>query len=44
MNEIELQKLVVKEAFDPKKSVPDFAGIGIDNAVKLRSAIWKICG
>ena len=44
MNEIELQKLLVKEAFAKQKSIPDFGGIGDENSIKLRDYIWKICG
>ena len=44
MNEIELQKLVIKEAFSKMKSLPDFGGIGNENAIKLRNYIWKVCG
>ena len=44
MNEIEIQKLVVKEAFNKSKALPDFGGIGSENAIKLRNYIWKVCG
>ena len=44
MNEIEVSKLVIKEAFTKSKALPDFGGIGQDNATKLRNYIWKICG
>ena len=44
MNEIELQKLLVKEAFAKQKAIPDFGGIGDENSIKLRDYIWKICG
>ena len=44
MNEIELQKQVVKEAFTKTKSVPDFGGLSNESAIKLRNYIWKVCG
>ena len=44
MNEIELQKLVIKEAFNKSKAQPDFCGIPSEGATKLRSYIWKVCG
>ena len=44
MNEIEIQKQLVKEAFAKTKQIPDFGGIGEENSVKLRDYIWKICG
>ena len=44
MNEIEVQKLLVKEAFNKSKAVPDFGGIGDENGIKLRDYIWKLCG
>ena len=44
MNEIELQKLLIKEAFSKVKALPDFGGIGNENVIKLRNYIWKECG
>ena len=44
MNEIEIQKHLVKEAFNKSKSLPDFGSIGEDNTIKLRNFIWKVCG
>lgn len=44
MNEIEIQKLVIKEAFNKTKALPDFGGIGNDNSIKIRNYIWKVCG
>ena len=44
MNEIEIQKFIVKEAFNQSKPMPDFGAIGEDNAIKLRNYIWKVCG
>lgn len=44
MNEIEVQKLLVKEAFSKAKPIPDFGGIGDENSLKLRNYIWKVCG
>ena len=44
MNEIEVQKLLVKEAFCKVKPIPDFGGLGDENSLKLRNYIWKICG
>lgn len=36
--------MVIQEAFTKSKALPDFGGIGQDNAIKLRNYIWKICG
>ena len=44
MNEIELQKLLIKEAFTKSKPMPDFGGLGDENTLKLRNYIWKVCG
>ena len=44
MNEIEIQKLVIKEAFQGDKTIPSFGSLGNENAIKLREYIWKICG
>ena len=44
MNEIELQKALVKEAFNTHKNLPDFGGIGEEGSLKLRNYIWKVCG
>ena len=44
MNEIEAQKLLVKQAFSKAKALPDFGGIGDDNSIKLRNYIWKASG
>ena len=44
MSEIEVQKLVIKEAFAKEKVIPDFGGIGDENTIKLRNYIWKVCG
>ena len=44
MNEIEVQKLLIKEAFNKHRSLPDFGNLGDDNTIKLRNCIWKICG
>ena len=44
MNEIEIQKLVIKEAFTKKKAMPDFGGLPNEAAIKLRNYIWKVCG
>ena len=44
MNEIEIQKLIVKEAFNKSKPMPDFGPIGEDSSIKLRNYIWKVCG
>ena len=44
MNEIEVQKLLIKEAFNKNKSLPDFGNLGDENTIKLRNFIWKICG
>ena len=38
MNEIEVQKLLIKEAF-AKKTAPDFGGIGDENSLKLLNYI-----
>ena len=43
MNEIELQKLLVKEAFNNQKPIPDFGGIGDEISLKLRDYILKLC-
>ena len=44
MNEIEVQKLLIKEAFAKQKGTPDFGGLGDENAIKLRNYIFKVCG
>ena len=44
MNEIEIQKLLIKEAFCKNKPLPDFGSIGDENSLKLRNYIWKVCG
>ena len=44
MNEIEIQKQLIKEAFQSDKTIPSFGGIGFDAAIKLREYIWKVCG
>jgi len=44
MNEIEVQKFLIKEAFAKQKVIPDFGGIGDENTIKLRNYIWKVCG
>ena len=43
MNEIEIQKFLIKEAFNQQKVIPDFGNIGNDNAIKLRDYIWRVC-
>ena len=37
MNEIELHKLVVKDAFSKSYTPGDFGGIGNDSGIKLRN-------
>ena len=44
MNEIEVQKLLIKEAFNKSKATPDFGGLSDDQTIKLRNYIWKVCG
>ena len=44
MNEIEVQKLLIKEAFNKGKALPDFGGLSDDQTIKLRNYIWKVCG
>ena len=44
INEIEVQKLIIKEAFSQKQALPNFGGLSDDGCVKLRSYIWKISG
>lgn len=41
MNEIEIQKLLIKEAFAREKSFG--GGLDEDSALKLRNYIWKVC-
>ena len=41
MNEIELQKLLIKDAFSRANSLPTFGGLSEENSAKLRSFIWK---
>ena len=44
INEIEVQKLIIKEAFSQKQALPNFGGLSDDGCVKLRNYIWKISG
>ena len=44
INEIEVQKLIIKEAFSNKQALPSFGGLSDEGCVKLRNYIWKISG
>ena len=44
MNEIEVQKLLVKEAFNKSKAIPDFGGIGsINKALESNAYDQSAC-
>ena len=44
MNEIEIQKSIIKECFNKQKNLPDFGGLGNEQCIKLRNYIWQVCG